>query len=68
MLDDADIIEYDFTPLTIPMFYHMNYIKINNGIIDSLTYYAETLAVSHLTVQSGITLGEADFIENDVTK
>ena len=48
------------------MFYRINYIKTNNGIIVNFTYYAETFAVSHLSVQNGATFGETEFFESDI--
>ena len=65
-LDDEDIEEYDITPIDIPMFYRINYIKIDNGVIANFTYYAETFAVSHLSVQNGATFGETEFFESDI--
>ena len=67
MLDSEDIIEYNFTPITIPMFYHINYIKSEDGIITTFTYYAETLAAKHFTVYDGVTFGETNILENNVT-
>lgn len=65
-LDDEDIEEYDITPIDIPMFYRINYIKTDTGIIVNFTYYAETFAVSHLSVQNGATFGETEFFESDI--
>ena len=67
MLDEENIVEYNFTPLTIPLFYHTNYIKTNNGLITTFTYYAETLAADHFTVYNGVTFGNTDILENNVT-
>ncbi len=66
-LDDEDIEEYDITPVDIPMFYRVNYIKIDTGIIKSLTYYAETFGVSHITIQNAATFGNEEILEEDVT-
>ena len=65
-LDNEDIEEYDITPIDIPMFYRINYIKTDNGIIINFTYYAETFAVSHLSIQNGATFGETEFFESDI--
>lgn len=48
------------------MFYRVNYIKTNTGVIANFTYYAETFAVSHLSVQNGATFGETEFFESDI--
>ena len=65
-MEDEDIVEYDITPQTIPMFYHSNYIKTNTGVIVNLSYYAETLGVSHITISNGVKIGSTDFSESDV--
>ena len=67
-LDETDIVEYDITPINIPLFYHINYFLTESGVIKSLTYYAETLMVEHLTIGSGITFGEEDIFEEDINK
>lgn len=64
--DLASPIEYDITPADIPLFYHINYFLVDNGLISTFTYYAETLAVSHITIRNGATFGETDFFESDV--
>ena len=66
MLDEEDIVEYNFTALTIPLFYHINYIKTIEGLITTFSYYAETLAADHFTVYNGVTFGNTDILENDV--
>lgn len=66
MLNDSDVVEYNITPLTVPLFYHTNYFLANNGAIKCFSYYAETLAVSHLTIQDGATFGETEFFESDI--
>lgn len=65
-LNEEDWIEYDITPVTIPLFYHQNYISVDLGIITSFTYYAETFGVKHLTASDGITMGQTNIIEQDV--
>lgn len=65
-LENEDIVEYDITPQIIPMFFHVNYIKTDTGIIASFSYYAETFGVSHITISNGATIGETDILENDV--
>lgn len=65
-LEDEDIVEYDITPQTIPMFFHTNYIKTDTGVIVSFSYYAETFGVSHITISNGATIGETDILESDV--
>lgn len=65
-LEDEDVIEYDITPQTIPLFYRINYLKTNTGTFSSLSYYAETFGVSHLTISTGVTIGETNFLEEDV--
>ena len=66
MLDEEDIVEYSFTPLTIPLFYHINYIKSDDGLITTFSYYAETLAADHFTVYNGVTFGSIDVLESNV--
>ena len=65
-LEDEDIVEYDITPQTIPMFFHVNYIKTDTGVIVSFSYYAETFGVSHITISNGATVGNTDILESDV--
>lgn len=65
-LEDEDIVEYDITPQTIPMFYHVNYLKTDTGIFVSFSYYAETFGVSHITISNGATIGETNILETDV--
>ena len=66
MLDEEDIVEYNFTPLTIPLFYHINYIKTDTGLISTFSYYAETLAADHFTVYNGVTFGNTNVLEENV--
>ena len=66
LLEDEDIVEYDITPQTIPMFFHVNYIKTDTGVIVSFSYYAETFGVSHITISNGATIGETNIRESDV--
>lgn len=65
-LDDEDIVEYSFTPMTIPLNYRVNYFFIENGFLQDLSYYAETLAIQHLTIYSGVTFGDTNILESDV--
>ncbi len=65
-LEDEDVVEYDITPQTIPMFFHVNYIKTDTGVIVSFSYYAETFGVSHITISNGATIGGTSVLENDV--
>ena len=65
-LEDEDVIEYDITPQTIPMFFHINYIKTDTGVIVSFSYYAETFGVSHITISNGATIGNTDIFESDI--
>ena len=65
-LADEDIVEYSFTPMTIPLNYHINYFFINNGVLKEISYYAETLAMQHLTIYSGATFGETNILESDI--
>ena len=66
ILDDEDVVEYDFTPLTIPLFYRINYIRTTLGLITEFSYYAETLAADHFTIYNGATFGNIDILETDV--
>lgn len=65
-LADEDIVEYDCTPMVIPLNYHENYFFIENGMFLELSYYAATLAVDHLTIYSGATFGDTNILETDV--
>lgn len=67
VLNEEDYVEYDLTPLVIPMYYHNNYFYCQDGTILSFTYYAETLAVSHITVRDGIKFGSTHITEENVT-
>lgn len=67
-LEDEDVEEYDITLLTVPLFYHINYLKTETGQITRFVYYAETLSVTHLTIQDGATFGETDFFESDIQR
>ena len=66
-LNSNDIVEYNITPIDIPLFYHTNYLHINHGEIVNFSYYAETFAVSHLTVSNGITFGDNQITESSVS-
>jgi len=66
LLEDEDIVEYDITPQTIPMFFHANYLKTDTGVIVSFSYYAETFGVSHITISNGATIGGTNILESDV--
>ena len=65
-LADEDIVEYDCTPMVIPLNYHENYFFIENGMFLELSYYAVTFAVDHLTLYSGATFGDTNILETDV--
>ena len=65
-LDEEDYLEYDITPITMPLFYHNNIISTNLGVITSFTYYAETFGVKHLTIQDGVTFGNTHVLEQDI--
>lgn len=65
-LDDEDVVEYDCIPMTIPLNYRINYFFIEDGFLETLSYYAETLAAQHFTVYSGVTFGNTNVLESDV--
>lgn len=66
-LDEADYEEYNLTPITIPLYYHINYFECDEGgIILSFTYYAETLGVNHITLYDGIKFGNTHIVEQDI--
>ena len=65
-LADEDIEEYDFTPMTIPLGQYVNYFFVDGGQLKELSYYAQTLAVNHLTVHDGISFGDTNILESDV--
>ena len=65
-LADEDIVEYDCTPITIPLSEYENYFFINNGMFMELSYYAATIAIDHLTIYSGMTFGNTNILETDV--
>lgn len=65
-LADEDIIEYDGTPITIPLNYHNNVFFIDNGKLQKLTYYAETVAVDHLTLNHGMTFAGINIQQQDI--
>ena len=65
-LSEENIVEYNFTPITIPLNYHINYFFIDNGFLKELSYYAETVAVQHLTIYEGITYGSTNVLESDL--
>lgn len=66
-LSSNDIVEYNITPINIPLFYHTNCLHINHGEIVNFSYYAETFAVSHLTISNGITFGNNQITESTIT-
>lgn len=65
-LASEDVQEYDLIPMTIPTFYHHNYFWVNNGKIVSLTYEAETFAVTHLTIYDSVSFGNTNIQENNI--
>ena len=65
-LADEDIVEYDCTPMTIPLFEYENYFFIENGMFMELSYYAATIAIDHLTIYSGATFGDTNILETDI--
>ena len=65
-LADEDIVEYNCTPMTIPLSEYENYFFINNGMFMELSYYAATIAMDHLTIYSGMTFGNTNILETDV--
>ena len=66
MVANQDIVEYDITPLEVLMFYHINYLQADNGEIVYFTYYAETLAATHMTIYDGLTIGSTNIVESNV--
>lgn len=67
ILADENIVEYNYTPLTIEMFYQKNYFVVNNGEIINISYYAETLAAKHFTIYDGVRFGTTDIEETNIT-
>ena len=67
-LADEDVIEYNCTPMTIPLSEYENYFFIENGMFIELSYYAATVAMDHLTIYSGMTFGDVNILETDVIK
>ena len=65
-LDDEDIVEYNCTPMVIPLNDHENYFFIENGMFIELSYYAATIAMDHLTIYSGMSFGNTNILETDV--
>ena len=65
-LPDEDIVEYNCTPMTIPLSEYENYFFIENGMFMELSYYAATIAIDHLTIYSGVTFGNTNILETDV--
>lgn len=66
-LEEADYVEYDLTPVIIPLYYHTNYFVCEEGgIILSFTYYAETLGVNHITLYDGMKFGNIHINEDNV--
>ena len=66
LLDDEDYVEYNITPLTIPLSQGINYFWIENGLITLFEYYAKTLAINHATISDGISLGNETITEQDI--
>ena len=64
-LDEEDYVEYDGTPITVPLNYHINFFFIDGGKLQELKYYAETLAVDHLTVYNGMTFNGINVLGED---
>ena len=67
-LAQEDIVEYTLSSqLTIPLNYHYNYISVVNGLVINITYYAETLAVNHLTINGNVfRIGQTDVTEENI--
>ena len=65
-LADEDIEEYNITPITVSLGQYVNYFFIDGGYLKTLSYYAQTLRVQHLTIDNGITFGETNILESDV--
>ena len=65
-LDDEDIVEHDVTPMIIPLNYHVNYFFIEDGTFQEFTYYAETFAVDHLTIHTGLSFGNINVLQEDM--
>lgn len=65
-LEDEDVVEYNCTSMTIPLNYHVNYFFTEEGFIQSIHYYADTVSMDHLTIGSGMTFGETNILESDV--
>ena len=65
-LADEDIEEYDITPITIPLGQYVNYFFIDGGYLKTLSYYAQTVRVQHITIDNGISFGETNILESDI--
>lgn len=65
-LADEDIDEYNITPITIPLGQYVNYFFVDGGQLKELSYYAQTLAINHLTISDGVSFGSTNILESDV--
>ena len=67
-LEDENVVEYCLkNPLDITLNYHTNFFFTDDDTIIELSYYAETLAVDHLTVYNGMTLfNDINILKTDV--
>ena len=65
-LANEDIEEYDITPITIPLSQYVNYFFIDDGYLKTLSYYAQTLRVQHITIDNGISFGDTNILESDI--
>lgn len=66
-LEEADYVQYNITPITIPLYFRTNYFCCDSDcIILSFTYYAETLASNHITAREGLRVGSSNISEQDV--
>ena len=66
-LADEDIEEYNITPITIPLGQYVNYFFIDGGYLKTLSYYAQTFRVQHITIDNGISFGGTNILESDIT-
>lgn len=65
-LADEDVVEYDFAPIEIPLYYRHNYFQVDGGVNTFISYYAETFAANHFTVYDAVTFGDTYIEESDV--
>ena len=65
-LADEDVVEYDFTPIEILLYYRHNYFQVDGGVNTFISYYAETFAANHFTVYDAVTFGDTYIEESDV--